>query len=77
MNHISLTSSFISCFDDMFPHHTYIITPQVHNDLHVVGCASVEESLMIGSGFALNKEGITVDVAQHTGMLYSEYSLCL
>jgi hypothetical protein len=40
------------------------------NSLHVVGSANVEESLTIGTGFALTPGGLTVDVAQHTGTLF-------
>eukprot|EP01032_Pedospumella_encystans_P013943 gene13943-16031_t len=40
------------------------------NDLHVQGSANIEDSLTIGSGFALTPGGITVDVATHTGTLF-------
>jgi hypothetical protein len=42
----------------------------LHNTLHVVGSANVEESLTIGAGFALTPGGMTVDVATHTGTLF-------
>jgi len=49
------------------------------NDLHVQGSANIEDSLTIGSGFALAPGGITVDVATHTGMSFScrMFMLCV
>lgn len=43
---------------------------RLSNDLHVLGSANVEESLTIGTGFALNPGGMTVDVASHSGTLF-------
>lgn len=43
---------------------------RLSNDLHVMGSANVEDSLTIGTGFALNPAGMTVDVASHSGTLF-------
>lgn len=50
-----------------------IVTAQnmkLFGNLEVTGNANVEESLTIGSGFALTPGGMTVDVATHTGTLF-------
>jgi hypothetical protein len=41
----------------------------VENSLAVHGSAVIEDSLTIGSGFALTPEGMTIDTSKHTGPL--------
>lgn len=41
----------------------------VKNSLDVYGTAMIEESLTIGSGFALTPEGMTIDTSSHKGPL--------
>lgn len=41
----------------------------VQNSLDVHGTAVIEDSLTIGSGFALTPEGMTIDTSRHTGAL--------
>jgi hypothetical protein len=43
---------------------------RVKGSLEVAGTAHVEESLFIGSGFALTPSGMTVNVATHFGTLF-------
>lgn len=43
---------------------------KLSNNLDVSGSVNIEESLTIGSGFALTPGGMTVDVASHSGTLF-------
>lgn len=42
----------------------------VSSSLDVQGTATIEDSLLIGSGFALTPDGMTVDVSSHSGTLF-------
>ena len=50
--------------------YTTIDNAVVQSSLEVRGSAVVEDSLLIGTGFALTPEGMTVDVATHKGTLF-------
>ena len=50
--------------------YTSIANVHISSSLEVQGSATVEDSLLIGTGFALTPGGMTVDVSTHVGTLF-------